>query len=298
MRRGSTMPPAQPRCAGCNSPAVELKYRCGDRYRCRSCTKAKALWQCCALAWCKSPPACCVPLPALLGRDPSTAQAAAVGVLACPACVFAHECTISAKPSGAHVLEGTRNPAAAMSAVHLMVAMYIHVEVWIIPYRDKCLLYWVRVILWRCWGVFAGVLRGPRYTAAACRRPLLEGHVAALKAAKDWPKGDAPIVFTGTVESDLPRTLKPKDEARVRTFRKSLSRQHAAAGMRWELLNLDPAAAANTNGALIKAAAEFLRSLGIEPDTANARPWDADTPEERAFRRSLHTSKAAAFRWP
>ena len=120
--------------------------------------------------------------------------------------------------------------------------------------------------------------------------------VKKLKAEGYWPRGDAPVVFTGAKARDLPRNLKPRDQARVQGFTKSLTRGHGnASGMDWELLNSNPAAAACT---LIDTAAEFMASIGRTPDTANARPWNADTAEERAFRRSLHTSKAAAFRLP
>ena len=118
-----------------------------------------------------------------------------------------------------------------------------------------------------------------------------------LKAAEHWPRGDAPVVFTGAKDRDLAFKLKPKDRARVQGFGKTLSRMGGnASGVNWELLNRDPVAAANSNGKLIQRAAEFLESIGRTPDTANARPWNADTAAERAFRHSLHTSKAAAFR--
>ena len=298
--RRSTMPPAGQRCAGCNSLEVDLNYPCGDRYRCFNCHDAKALWQTCSLGWCKfkSQPARCKPLPAHAGRTPSTAAQAAVGQHACPACRFAHKCTTLSTLPGTHALEKTSRPAEAMSVVHLLVGfVFIHVEIWIVPWDDWCLLYWVRVVLWRCWGVFAGVLRGPRKTEAKCRRRLLQEHVKTLKAAEHWPRGDAPVVFTGAKDRDLAFKLKPKDRARVQGFEKTLSRMGGnASGVNWELLNRDPVAAANSNGKLIQRAAEFLESIGRTPDTANARPWNADTAAERAFRHSLHTSKAAAFR--
>ena len=299
----SIMPPALPRCAGCNAADLRLAYRLGDRYRCRTCHDEKAIWQGCSLGWCKNKnqAARCVPLPALAGRDPSTAAQAAVGKLACPACVWAHKCTTLSCLPGCHALEETRHPAEAMSAVHLMAVLHVWVEVWILPRGDRCLLYWVRVVLWRCWGVFAGVLRGHRQTDAASAgrsRRIIQAHVSALKAAGEWPPGDAPVVVLGAGDRDLPRRvrgLKPAEHARLKGFKKTLSRQSNSRGVSWELLNLDPVAAAHANGDLIKTAAEFLTSIGKTPDPARSQPWNADTAAERAFRRSLHTSTAALF---
>ena len=304
MRCASIMPPAQPRCAGCNKLGLRLAYPLGDRYRCWTCHDAKAVWQGCSLGWCtnKNQAARCVPLPALAGRDPSTAAQAAVGKLACPACVWAHECTTLSRLPGCHALEETGHPAEAMSAVHLMAGLLVWVEVWILPRGSRCILYWVRIVLWRCWGVFAGVLRGHRRTDAASAgnpRRIIAEHVSALKAAGDWPPGHAPVVVLGAEDRDLPRRvrgLRPEEHARLKGFAETLSRQRNTRGMNWELLNLNPVAAAQANGKLIKTAAEFLASIGRTPDTARSRPWNADTAAERAFRRSLHTSTAALFK--
>ena len=305
LRRGiSSMPRALPRCAGCDSFCVALVHVLGDRRRCRQCHKDKAVWQCCSLGWCRPQHqmARCVPLRRVPHGPPTAAmQAAAVGKRACPACVFAFLANTLKVLPGTHPLERTGDPAALMSPVHLTI-VHVEVHIWVLPRRDRCIYYVVRIILWRRFGVFLGVLPGLNHNG---NRHAIGQHITKLKKAKLWPRTDAPVVIIG-VEDDrhLPRVqaLTKPERARLKAFGDTLSRQANTRGLDWTALNLTPGAAAHASVPLVQTCAEMLESIGLttngRPGNGRVRPWNANTDEERAFRRSLHTSTAALFRWP
>ena len=307
------MPPAQSRCAGCDSRLRDLQYPVPlqpGRYRCRTCANDVALWQYCSLAWCRTAqPARCRPLVELDGREPSAARLAAMGKYACPACVNAHECTLlSVLPDKLYPLEGSSSAAALMSAVHLQF-VHVEVHVWVLPMQNRCLYYWARVILWRIFGVFLGVLQGPNKSKSnrAASRAAIGKHIHKLKQQGRWPRTEVPVVVIGVDDHKLPAKIKGFTKAqrqRLKGFRPSLTRGNALHGatrsLDWTALNLDPAAAAHANVPLVKTCAKMLESIGVttngRPGNGQRRLWNADTPEERAFRRSLHTSMAVLFR--
>ena len=297
------MPPAQPRCAGCNSLSAPLLHKLGDRRRCKKCHAAKAVWQCCSLGWCRPQHqlASCVPLRVVpLGRAGAAMQAA-VGKLACPACVFAYLANTLRILPAKHPLERTSAPAALMCHVHLTI-VHVEVHIWVLPKRDRCIFYIARIILWRRFGVFLGVLPGP--SGCNGQRAAIGRHITKLKRQNLWPRTDVPVVVLGVEDRRLPRVqaLTAQERARLKGFKNSLTRKNTMEGIDWPALNLTPGAAAHADVPLVQTCAEFLESIGLttggRPGNGHVRPWNANTAAEAAFRRSLHTSTATLFRWP
>ena len=310
------MPRPLPRCAGCNrtSTAANLRYLADNGAPCcRKCHDDHALFQVCELAHCElrrgpGTLAPCKPLSAVAGgRQPSNAHQGAIAsaARACPACFFAHSCTIAPKIEWQHPLRTLPFPATPLAAKQLSARaadMRNEVHLWIMPQRNRCLYHNARVLLWRCFGVIAGLLPGPRGDGhARNRRQALGRHIQALKSANLWPTNDAPVALVG-LRGRAPTfaALTPQENARLRCFPDTLSRLYVT-DLRWGSINEDPTANANYATRLGTTCAALLRQVGL---TQGGQPgygpctWDAITEAERAFRFSLHTSTAPIFSFP
>ena len=171
---------------------------------------------------------------------PGRCRPDATGVYLCEACA-----RIKGLEAG-RVVRGWPGPtpAAHSELLRLHLAATEHVQVYLVPQGPSCLLVLARVILWRKFGVIAGLLPGPpagthwysngaRVTDAA----RLAAHVHATQTAAPprWPLGTAPVLVTGC-RQPLALTLPGPELDRVRFFKDTLSEHGAnasatAAGM-------------------------------------------------------------------
>ena len=307
------MPGALRRCAGCNATETQRNL-ChvipggGDQRRCQRCHRSSSLWQTCEIGWCElratATQARCVPLRAVAGLPASPARQAAIGKYACPACVFAHICTLHSIMPYRHPLEDTNNPAELLAATHFAI-LRNEVHLWIMPKRDRCTYYAARVILWRRFGVLVGILPGMKNSNAYNNNAAIARHINRLKNANRWPVSDTKVVLVGVKRTAVPvvQSLSPQQRRRLHGFPKSLTRSsYNLRGMNWDAFNRAPAAADHASVPLVRICAELLRSIdlttGGRPGNGQARVWHGRTQAEGGFRRSLHTSTAALFRWP
>ena len=304
------MPPALPRCAGCNKSTVD-RYRwlgpAGGAYLCRGCDNESARWQVCTLAGCatRAPPthARCPALRAVDGLVASPPRLAALGARACPACVFAHICTLHRKIPEKHALERVNNPAAQLAPVHL--AMQGDIRLWLLPKMDRCLYHVARVVLWRRFSVLAGILPGGGLGSA----PAVAQRLATLKQQNRFPGGDAKVVLLGMTPAEVQHLranhlpfLTQQERARLRGFLDPLSRLRTLGGMSWADFNQDPGGAQHANATLVRRLEALLRSIRMttgghprHPGLNHGHPRRWDDPGDQTFRSSLHTSQATLF---
>ena len=304
------MPPAGERCYGCNrlAPPALRNLAPGGRRRCDTCDRLNARWQVCDLAGCAlrripQQPARCQPVVALPHPRRASALAGAVGFYACFVCFFANKCTLAGKLPFHNALERTRNPSVLLAPVHLQ--LQVHIDLWLMPCRDRCIYHIARIILWRLFGVVAGILSGGGHGS----RSVVARKVNALKGAGEWPQTDAPVVFVGITPSSVSsmaarglRALSDAEKGRLHGFRRSLTRMNGAtAGLDWARFNEEPGAACHRAVPLVQKLTELLRDIGMTSgghlglNHGHPRTWRGNTDKERAFRRSLHTSAATLF---
>ena len=308
---------AMQRCCGCNrtANAVELRYHAPApdfRPRCEACHRRSALWQTCSLAGCETrltlPPTetRCEPVEHI--TPPRRDAGATPGTYGCPACRFANDCTFAAVVPLHHPLEQHKDPPRQMQPVHL--AMMAEIHLWLMPIRNRCIYYIARVILWRRFGVLAGIIAGGGDTnhQAAGRR------ISRLKQAGQWPTTEAKVLLVGIAPSHVRAMVRPgsralarlsaQEKGRLRGCRGSLSRQFTIGGLTFADFQRDPGHARWADVPLVNKLAGLLRDIGIttggHPGLNHGLPcrWNANTEAEEAFRRSLHTSAAMLFAWP
>ena len=301
------------RCCGCNrtANAVRLDHRApapDGRPRCEACHVKRRLWQTCTLANCATrfPPieTECEPLEEIDARWRRDAGATP-GTYACHTCTFANICTFAAvlPYQSKHIA-----PPQQLQAVHLQ--MMGEIDLWLMPFRDRCTYYVARVILWRRFAVLAGIIAGSGNT-----NPQAVGRaISVMKQNGQWPTTDAKVVLVGHDPSKVRRMARPNSRAfpqlsvqekgRIHGCDGSLSRQFSIGGLTFENFQLDPGHARWEAVPLVRKLARLLRDIGM---TTGGHPglnhgllpcwWNANTQAEEAFRRSLHTSEAAFFAW-
>jgi len=84
--------------------------------------------------------------------------------------------------------------------------------IWLVPCTNRCSLVLARLVLWRRWGCFAGLLRGPPAGVLTrgggrhgrkCRPTPYGSWLQQLRTSGGWPAGDAPILLTGVRQEHL-----------------------------------------------------------------------------------------------
>ena len=176
------------------------------------------------------------------------------------------------------VLDTTRlfyRPTAL--ALHTLLDKHLsgwqQIDIWIVPLTPWCLLVLFRVVLWRKHGLIAGLLRGPeeahafrdgkRVTDAA----KLSAHLGALRnaAPRRWPRGNAPILVTGTKGTvDLDLTGLPRGQRnRVRTLGSTLSQQRATKGFNREGFLANPTDARWEGCLIVQRTADAIAAAGV-----------------------------------
>ena len=256
-----------PTCVACHRRNIAAPYA----GRCEPCYRVNARWGVCA----------CAGAPCRLVNN------------RCARCNYAHACMAGAIPyNGPN--EGHVTCAKVLAEAHR--AAYNepeHVDVWLMPVRNRCLYHAARVIMWRRFGVRAGMLAGPNPGTPGPRRrggaAALGRHVQRLVVAGHWAPGDAPIVLLGFGAVPNLRRLAAAQRQRLRAFRPSLTRDGG---------NLAQTPWANGdipvgNGPLVQLCQLLVNQLGLGGRVP--RPPGAQQGPERRFRRSLHVSPFPAF---
>jgi len=196
----------------------------------------------------------------------------------------------------------TNAEKAARLERHL--AHWAQVDLWLLPRKPWCPLEAARLYLWRRYGLVAGVLLGPAHGVHSWTngwpvvdRAALAEHCGELIVEAGWPKGNAPIVVTGTREDDLADSRvavgmasealglpggSAAQDPRLRPFPKSLSEWRAtSAGWR------DAVAQNATTAPHCLLASRVRDALGAAGITVAGRPTarlDQPGPRGNAFR--------------
>ncbi len=158
-----------------------------------------------------------------------------------------------------------------MAYLELHYELRQYVQLWIMPLTKWCPLLMLRFILWRRWGVLAGILPGPPtgvFTRSQgvrqCNAVQLALHFRDLVAAGQlWPAGNARVVVTGTRAADLAlaiHELPPWDRQRLVPFLETLSELRTTAN--WSRHDFNQAPLTHTC-TLVARALLLLQAAGL-----------------------------------
>jgi hypothetical protein len=184
------------------------------------------------------------------------------------------------------------------------------VDVWLVPCTQSCALVFARIVLWRRWGCFAGLLQGPPDGVVTrgggrhgrtCRADLFGAWLGQLRAEGGWPQGDAPVLLTGVPEGKLAAVRCASQLAswepgglhldfpveRLRAWPGSLSRNVPGAVANWSLADFLARPLEHSCG-LVLSTGSALEAAGVP--RRQPRSWTSAAG--LAFRRSLHVPPA------
>lgn len=189
----------------------------------------------------------------------------------------------------------------------LHYALRADVQIWIVPLTRWCPLLMFRFVLWRRFGILAGILPGPPtgvFTRLGgvrqCDRMALGLHFRGLvanglapvgigAAGQTWPSGTAPVVVTGTCAADLgfaKMELPPADRDRLVPFLETLSERRATTGWSRRTFNQSPCAA-GSSCVLVQRAVLVLQAAGL-PHANNPRTVSENSHRGKVYR-ALHS---------
>lgn len=154
--------PRRRRCAGCHALRAEEDLQSGvaGAKCCSGCAHAARRadtglprWRECT--GCARGPCRCFPLPDSDDSDDSGSESDAFAWL-CTDCRRVDD--LRRGVLAISRLGATQVQVDAFLALHL--CEHVHVDIWIVPITPRCILILIRVILWRRFGVLAGVVLG------------------------------------------------------------------------------------------------------------------------------------------
>lgn len=198
------------------------------------------------------------------------------------------------------VVVGTRRlqgmDLGALIALHL--TFRTRVDIWIIALTRYCYLLLVRIVFWRRFGVFAGLLpgapartfrfsHGARLLDARC----LANHIVNIWGTGQWPRGTAPILLTGCDRDGFREVIERLSALPLRQRRRltlcpfTLSEWCSTAGFTLQYFLHAPTAHGIQSCLLLRRVRAALSAAGV--DHMGARQLTEDSAQGRAFRRML-----------
>ena len=175
--------------------------------------------------------------------------------------------------------------------------MRFHVDLWVVPLSPWCPLLMLRLVLWRRFGIVAGILVGPPVCTfpwsagvRGCDREELALHFRELFTVQPGAArplcstGTTPILVTGCVDADLAESrleVPLADRARLKAYKDSLSERMSTRGWSRHSFNLDPAGTPECT--LVRRARGALQAAGL-PQVNNLQALSAGGARGAAFR--------------
>lgn len=271
-----------PKSAALCSACKRLPPAAGRAGRCQYCYRKKRRWRTCA--GCGQEAAC---------RAEESAEEWRCG--RCEA-TMALESGLACRSWGRHTAD---EDALGLYDAHL--EEWLLVEVWLVPTGKKpCLLAWARLLLWRRWGVLAGLVRGAAKAltwshGVRQRDPAaLALHFRQLRDAGHWPRGTAPVLLTGWRPGDVAAVRERLGEVgfaqhevdRLRGLPFSLSEHGAIGGLRLAGFVSAPSRPCWTSCDLFKRC-RSARVAASSPGAGTCQLISANSAAGGAFRRML-----------
>jgi hypothetical protein len=177
---------------------------------------------------------------------------------------------------------------------------WVHVDVWLIPLTPWCVLILFRIILWRRFGILAGLLEGTPTAAHVWSHGIrradvaaLIEHLVALWVAAEWPHGSAPILLSGTDEDNVQkvraaladRGANAEQCSRLKAFNATFSERGATKGFVTTDFLRAPTQPRFADCTIVRRARAALAAAGV-PQNRTCK-LDADNSAGAAFRRML-----------